>query len=314
MHTWNTSGSPWLRRGLVLGAVVAAWRWLPAARSSGGSDSSGNAQTLLKQTFASRQARQERRPGHQLHAEPLWVEHASPRRSASASAAPSRAAAPASCPSRTSPSGSRRWAATASSGSSPRAPAGYVTLQGTAYQLPSADFQRLESSFSSVARIQPEQRRPVGPGHQPAQHWLTNPSVVGIETRSAAPTPPTSAPASTSPRCSRTSTRSWARRRAPRAPSSPARIPQATQQKIAAAIKNATVDVWTGKSDKILRKLTLNLNVPVSGRLSTLARGHELGRDRAHAPVLRPQPAPDDRRAHQRAALQPVHHQAAARC
>ena len=39
------------------------------------------------------------------------------------------------------------------------------------------------------------------------------------------------------------------------------------------AVKNATVDVWTGKSDKVLRKLSLNLNVPVTGRLSTLAGG-----------------------------------------
>ena len=31
--------------------------------------------------------------------------------------------------------------------------------------------------------------------------------------------------------------------------------------------------MWTGKSDKVLRKLSLNLNVPVTGRLSTLAGG-----------------------------------------
>ena len=51
----------------------------------------------------------------------------------------------------------------------------------------------------------------------------------------------------------------------------PSSIPQAAQQQIAAAIKNATVDIWTGKSDHTLRKLALNLNVPVSGQGSTLA-------------------------------------------
>src|SRR6201999_223641 len=53
----------------------------------------------------------------------------------------------------------------------------------------------------------------------------------------------------------------------------PSSIPQATQQKIAAAVKNASVDVWTGTSDKVLRKMSLNLTVPVTGQLSTAAGG-----------------------------------------
>jgi hypothetical protein len=40
-------------------------------------------------------------------------------------------------------------------------------------------------------------------------------------------------------------------------------------QKITAAVKNATVDVWTGKNDATLRKLALNLTVPVTGKAST---------------------------------------------
>ena len=38
-------------------------------------------------------------------------------------------------------------------------------------------------------------------------------------------------------------------------------------------VKNATVDVWTGTSDKTLRKLALNVTVPVTGRVSTLLGG-----------------------------------------
>jgi hypothetical protein len=53
----------------------------------------------------------------------------------------------------------------------------------------------------------------------------------------------------------------------------PSSIPPATQQKIAAAIKNASVDVWTGTSDKTLRKLSLNLTLPVTGQISTLLGG-----------------------------------------
>src|SRR5207302_2957158 len=61
---------------------------------------------------------------------------------------------------------------------------GYVTFQGQNYQLPKADFQRLESSFSSLSSS------PGGSGSsgvlsklgiQPL-HWLVNPQVVGDDT------------------------------------------------------------------------------------------------------------------------------------
>ena len=55
MQTRNTSRSPWLRQGLLLGAVVAALGARRLRPSSSGSGSSGNAQSLLKQTFASGQ-------------------------------------------------------------------------------------------------------------------------------------------------------------------------------------------------------------------------------------------------------------------
>ena len=53
----------------------------------------------------------------------------------------------------------------------------------------------------------------------------------------------------------------------------PTTLSPATRQKIAAEVKHPTVDIWTGASDHTLRKLALNLNVPVSGQLSTLAGG-----------------------------------------
>ncbi len=42
---------------------------------------------------------------------------------------------------------------------------------------------------------------------------------------------------------------------------------------IAGAIQNPSVDVWTGTSDKTLRKLSINLTIPVSGQISTLLGG-----------------------------------------
>ena len=46
-------------------------------------------------------------------------------------------------------------------------------------------------------------------------------------------------------------------------------IPAADRSKIAAAIKNPSVDVWTGASDKTLRRLQINLTVPVTGKTSS---------------------------------------------
>jgi hypothetical protein len=52
---------------------------------------------------------------------------------------------------------------------------GYITLDGVAYQLPAADFQKLASSFSSAGSGTGGLSKL---GINPL-HWLTNPSVVG---------------------------------------------------------------------------------------------------------------------------------------
>jgi hypothetical protein len=56
----------------------------------------------------------------------------------------------------------------------------------------------------------------------------------------------------------------------------PPSIPAATRQRIASAIEHPTFDVWTGKSDRTLRRLSIGLTVPAGGPLSAL-----LGRARA---------------------------------
>jgi hypothetical protein len=148
----------------------------------------------------------------------------------------------------------------------------YVVLQGSAYQLPQADFQRLRSSFSSsssggtggLAKF----------GIDPL-HWLTNPTSVGSDSVAGAPTTHIRAQVNVSALLSDLNTflqkaSASAGTAATRIPTS---IPPATRQKIAQAIKNPTVDVWTGNSDKTLRKLSLNLDVPVSGQASTSLGG-----------------------------------------
>ena len=148
---------------------------------------------------------------------------------------------------------------------------GYVTLSGTAYQLPSADFQRLESGFSSVGGSSQGGGGLSSLGINP-QHWLTHASVVGSDNIGGTDTTHIRAGVNVTALLQDINTL-LGKASSSTGTKLPNSIPQATQQKIAAAVKNATVDVWTGKSDKVLRKLSLNLNVPVTGRLSTLAGG-----------------------------------------
>jgi hypothetical protein len=147
--------------------------------------------------------------------------------------------------------------------------AGYVNLQGTNYQLPRADFQKLEQSFTSAQSSGGSQSPGLAQLGINPQHWLTHPSVVGTETVNGAST--THIRAGVDVNALIADLNSFLAKTAASTASSgiPGQIPQATRQKIAAAIKNATVDVWTGKSDTTLRKLALNLSVPVTGKIST---------------------------------------------
>ncbi len=59
-----------------------------------------------------------------------------------------------------------------------------------------------------------------------------------------------------------------------RAPADPRRrSPPPTRNQIASEVKNPSFDVWTGKSDKTVRKLSIKLTMPVTGQISTLLGG-----------------------------------------
>ena len=149
---------------------------------------------------------------------------------------------------------------------------GYVTLQGNAYKLPASDFQRLESSFSSVGSSGSSSGLS-GLGIDP-QHWLKDPVIVGSDTMGGAQTTHIRSGVNVTAlladlnrflaKTAKTTSGST---------SIPKSIPAATQQQIASAVQNARVDVWTGSADKTLRKLTLSLTVPVSGQTSTVLGG-----------------------------------------
>ncbi len=149
---------------------------------------------------------------------------------------------------------------------------GYVTLQGNAYQLPASDFQRLESSFSSVGSSGSTTGL-AGLGINP-QHWLKDPAIVGSETLNGAQTTHIRSGVNVTALLSDLNTfLAKTAKTTAGSTSIPSSIPAATQQKIAAAVRNAQVDIWTGSADKTLRKLTLSLSIPVSGQTSTVLGG-----------------------------------------
>ncbi|MFZ1992631.1 MAG: hypothetical protein WAU75_00870 [Solirubrobacteraceae bacterium] len=270
MHTRNTSRSPWLRRGLLLSALVAVLALAACGSSSSGSGSSGNAQSLLKQTFAS---------GHPVKSGVLGISFTLTPSGSSTLTTPISFSVSGPFQSRgtgklpqsnftiaISALGRKGQLGIVSTGTS-----GYVTLQGAAYQLPPADFQRLESGFSSVGGSSQGGGGMSALGINP-QHWLTHASVVGSDNIGGTDTTHIRAGVNVSALLQDINTL-LGKASSSAGTKLPNSIPAATQQKIAAAVRNAAVDVWTGKSDKVLRKLSLSLNVPVSGRLSTLAGG-----------------------------------------
>jgi hypothetical protein len=67
-------------------------------------------------------------------------------------------------------------------------------------------------------------------------------------------------------------------------------IPAATRREIAGEVKNPIFNVWTGVADKTLRKLEIDLTVPVSGQLSALlGRSAAIGLTMAYANLGQPQ-------------------------
>jgi hypothetical protein len=175
--------------------------------------------------------------------------------------------------------------------------AGYVTLSGTSYQMPAATFQKLESSFAQLAATPGASSQASGAfsklGIQPL-HWLSHPTIVGTENVGGAQTTHIRAGVNVQALLSdlntvleRASTIGVSGAGALKSGLSPT-----ARQKIAAAIRNPTLDVWTGTSDKTVRKLTIGLTVLISGSLSSQlggVRSADVGLTLVYANLNQPQ-------------------------
>jgi hypothetical protein len=255
------------RLGPFIAAIVAVVALAACGSSKSGGGSSGNAQTLLKQTFSS---------GHTVKSGVLGFNLAlNPKGSSTFStpvtlslSGPFQSRGKGKLPESDFTIGVTALGRHGALGVISTGTAGYVTLQGTNYQLPQTDFQKLEQSFSSTGSSGSATGLS-GLGIDPMK-WLTNPSVVGTDTVDGASTTHIRSGVDVNALISDlNSFLSKTAKNTGASSSVPTQIPQSTQQQIAKAIRNATVDVWTGKSDQTLRKLALNLTVPVSGQVST---------------------------------------------
>jgi hypothetical protein len=151
--------------------------------------------------------------------------------------------------------------------------AGYVTLQGTSYKLPQATFQKLESSFASLASTPGSSGSgALGKLGIDPLHWLVDPKLAGTETVAGTDTTHIHAGVNV-PALLRDLNTFLGKASTVTSGTVPTSISPATASKIAAEVKNPVFDVWTGTSDKTVRKLSIGLTLPVSGQLSTLLGG-----------------------------------------
>ncbi|MBV9310769.1 MAG: hypothetical protein JOZ73_08050, partial [Solirubrobacterales bacterium] len=134
------------------------------------------------------------------------------------------------------------------------ASAGYVTLQGTSYQLPPQTLQQLKASFSRLGTSGSSSGQSTLSklGINPL-HWLRNPTVVGKETVGGAPTTHIRANVDVSALLNDLSSFLQKASSASANARVPSNISPSTRSKIASTVKNPTFDLWTGTSDKTLR-------------------------------------------------------------
>ncbi len=153
---------------------------------------------------------------------------------------------------------------------------GYVTFEGRSYQLPQGTFQRLESSFAQLGSSPTSGGSGVlgKLGIQPV-HWLQNPQVIGNETVGGVST--THIHAGIDVAAFLNDLNTFLARASSLGISGAASFPNgispATRQKIAHEVQNPRFDVWTGQADKTIRKLEIGLTLPVTGSASTALGG-----------------------------------------
>lgn len=269
MEHCNRHQTPRPRAGLLIASLLS----VTVAACGGGS---GQANRLLRQTFAGKHPVESGRLGVRLTVIPSGSSTSRGRITFSL-AGPFQSLGPGRLPASAfsvslAVMGTDAAATITSTGST-----GYVTFQGQSYRLPQPTFQRLESTFAQLASAS---GRGSGSGMlgrlgiQPA-HWLLHPQVVGQARIEGVKT--THIRSGINVAALLADVDAFLKRAssvgAGGAGVLPRGIPAAERHKLARQVKQPTVNVWTGVADKTLRRLEIDLTVPVDGQLSTLLGG-----------------------------------------
>ena len=262
------------RRIAAMAAAGVASLGIAACGSSGSSGSAGaggpvassNPTTLLKQTFAS----SHKVKSGVLHFGLTITPHGSSELTTPLSltlAGRFQSRGTGKIPESAFTIGFRGLGKTGSFGVTTTASHAYVSIEGTNYQLPGTDFAKLRSSLASSSRhgsapglsslgIDPEQ-------------WLSDPRIVGTQTIDGVVTEHLHATVDVAAFIRSLNTVLGKERSAiSSATSATPHISAATARQIAAAVHDPTVDVWTGRSDTMLRRMVIAASVAVSGATS----------------------------------------------
>jgi hypothetical protein len=168
---------------------------------------------------------------------------------------------------------------------------GYVSLQGSSYQLPQASFQSLESSFSRFAHPPGCSSKSASRLNLHPLHWLTDPQVAGTETVGGASTTHIHAGVDVAALLGDLGSL------LSKAPSlglggSSGSLSPSTISAIASAIQAPSFDAWTGVSDKTLRRLRIHLLLQIPSQFSTILGGlqsADIGLSMQYANLNQPQ-------------------------
>ena len=158
--------------------------------------------------------------------------------------------------------------------------AGYVRVQGAAYQLSSSTFAMLKQAYvqaqarTQQAKTGSQQTTPAALGINP-RTWLKDAKTEGSDEVGGVDSDHVSATIDVPKMLADVNT-ALAKVHAkglPQAQQLPSSITPEQQKRITDAVKNASFDFWTGKDDKILRRLLVKLNFQVPPSERSTARG-----------------------------------------
>ena len=158
---------------------------------------------------------------------------------------------------------------------------GWVELQGTNYVVDDATFERFRAGYEAEAEKSGEDDEGTSfasLGIDPLR-WLREPQVAGREDVGGTETHHVTAKVDVAAFLEDISELlARAGELGQAAPNVPSQLSEQQRADIAASVKDATLDVWTGTDDKALRRLTLRVDLDVPAEVRKRAGGLRTGR------------------------------------